>query len=294
MSVLPDLDLAAQLFVDGLVDGSFVAIVAASWSVIYSTTKVFHFAHALTFVVAAYVTALVAGTAGLPRPLALAAGVGAAMVVGAATEVTLYRRLRNRGSSGFGMFLASMGLFIVGINVLSIVLGTRPRNIGRFPSNAIELGPVRVTVVDLVMVLAVWSIVAATLRFEVRSRWGRAMVAARVNPTMARAVGVDLQRVYLVAFAIGSGLVALAAFYQTAKTSAQPSMGIDPIMSGLVAMFLGGVGRTAGAVLGALILGVSQNLGGLWLPGHWQEIVSFVILFLVLLLRPQGLLASPS
>lgn len=287
-------DLGTQLLVDGVVDGSFVAVVAASWSIIYSTSRVFHFAHALTFVVAAYAIALVVGSGGMPRLL----GVGVAIVVaagfGAAMELALYRRLRRSGASGFGMFLASMGVFIVGVNAMSIAFGTRPRSIGRFSPRAVEFGPARITAVDLVMVLVAWALVAATLLFEARSRWGRAMVAARANPVMARAVGINLERVYVMSFVAGSALLACAAFYMTAKNSAQPSMGVDPIMSGLVAMFLGGVGRTAGAALGAMVLGVSQNLGGLWLPGHWQVIVSFVILFLVLLLRPQGLLASPS
>ncbi len=90
-----DLDLAAQLLVDGIVDGSFVAVVAVSWSVIYSTTRVFHFAHALTFVAAAYAIALVAGSAGLPRAVGLIAGVVVAAAVGAVGLVPTYRALES-------------------------------------------------------------------------------------------------------------------------------------------------------------------------------------------------------
>lgn len=287
-------DLAQQLLVDGLVDGSFIAIVAVSWSIIYSTTRVFHFAHALAFVLTGYAATIVAGDWGLPRGLALLGAMLVAGVFGMLTERLLYRRLRRSGASGFSMFLASMGVFIVGLNLLSIFLSTRPRSLGRFPTTAYDVGAWRITLVDFVMVVVAWTLVVLVISLEHRSRWGRAVVAARANPVMARSVGVDLDRVYLLAFAAGSLVLAVAAFYYTAKNSAQPSMGVEPIIAGLVAMFLGGIGRTAGAALGAVVLGVSQNLGGLWLPGHWQVIVSFLILFFVLLLRPQGLLAAPS
>jgi branched-chain amino acid transport system permease protein len=285
-------DLAQQLFVDGLVDGSFYAVVAISWSLIYATTGVFHFAHALTFVLAAYGAALTVEHISGNRAFGLVAGLIVAGVFGALVELVLYRYLRKSGATGFSMFLASMGVFIAGVNLLDIFIGSEPKSIGRFSARAFTFGSMRLTAVDLVMMIVAWSIVAAVVLLEGHTRWGRAMTAARSNPVMARSVGVDLGRVYLLAFVAGSVLVAFAAFYTTAKSSAQPSMGVAPIIGGLVAMFLGGVGRTWGAVLGAIVLGLSQNLGGLWLPGHWQVIVSFVILFLVLLLRPQGLVPS--
>lgn len=289
-----NVELGKQLLVNGLIDGSFFAVVALSWSIIYSTTRVFHFAHALAFVVSAYAATMVVTHTGVNRMVGLLAGALAAGVFGALTEVALYRRLRRSGSTGFGMFLASMGLYIAGVNLLQIFAGSKPRSLERFSPRAFTVIGVRITAVDLVMVATAWTIVVVVLGLEHRTKWGRAMVAARSNPVMAKSVGVNLDRVFVVAFAAGSIIVALAAFYFTAKNSAQPSMGVAPIMSGLIAMFLGGVGRTSGAVLGAVVLGVSQNIGGLWLPGHWQVIVSFVILFLVLLLRPEGLLAPSS
>jgi branched-chain amino acid transport system permease protein len=252
---------------------------------------VFHFAHALTFVLAAYAAAIAVG-AGTGRWVGAIVAVVVAAVFGALCEVGLYHHLRRRGSTGFGMFLASMGLYIAGVNVLELTAGSKPRSMGRFGGGAIDVVGMRVTTVDAVMMASAAVLVGAVVLFERRSRWGRAMVAARSNPVMAMSVGVDIRTVYVASFALGSALLGLAAFYLTAKSSAQPSMGVAPVISGLVAMFLGGIGRTWGAVLGAIVLGLSQNLGGLWLPGHWQVIVSFVILFVVLLARPQGLVAS--
>jgi branched-chain amino acid transport system permease protein len=286
--------LAQQLFVNGLIDGSFYAVVAVSWSLIYSTTRVFHFAHALTFVFAAYAAAITIEHTAVNRAVGLVVGVAVAAAFGAGVELVLYRHLRKSGATGFSMFLASMGVFIAGVNLLDIFIGSKPKSIGRFTARAFTFGSMRLTAVDLAMMIVAWSLVIAVILLERRTRWGRAITAARSNPVMARSVGVDLGRVYMVAFVAGSVLVAFAAFYTTAKASAQPSMGVAPIIGGLVAMFLGGVGRTSGAVLGAIVLGLSQNMGGLWLPGHWQVIVSFVILFLVLLLRPQGLVPSPT
>ena len=178
------------------------------------------------------------------------------------------------------MFLASMGLYIAGINVLQLVVGSKPRSIGRFSPRAFELGAVRITAVDLVMVVLAAALCVTVILLEQRScsgggdgggpvesrdgelgwRQHRACVRARVRRRLGRARPC---RGRLHGKELGPAI----------------EDGVGPIISGLVAMFLGGVGRTSGAVLGAIVLGVSQNMGGLWLPGHWQVIVSFVIRF---------------
>lgn len=281
--------LAQQLAVNGVVAGSLFALLGLSWNVIYATTRVFHFAHALVFVVAAYATVVLVGEHGVPLLAGLTAGIAVGAVAGAAVEVLVYRPLRRAQGTALTLFLASMGLFIAGVNVVQLVFGPRNRSLGDVPNHQFFVGDVAFSALDVSVVVVAWAAVATVAAWERRTRWGRALSAVRTNPMLASAVGVDVPRMFAVAFMVGSALVAIAALYVTATNVANPAMGAAPIISGLIAMFLGGIGKTVGVAIGGLVLGLSQSMGGLVLPGQYQVTVSFVILLVVLLVKPQGL-----
>jgi branched-chain amino acid transport system permease protein len=284
--------LAEQLLVDGVITGSFYALLGLSWNVIYATTRVFHFAHGLVFVAAAYAAVVLVGDRGVPLWLACIAGVAVGAALGGVIELGLYRSIRRAGGTGLTLFLASMGLFIAGTNLVQLAFGPQNRSLGEFPDRHFAFGSVAFSALDVAVVVVAWAALAGVLLWERRSRSGLALSAVRINPDMATSVGISVQRIYVLAFAVGSGLVSIGALYFTAKHVAQPTMGQAPIIAGLIAMFLGGIGSTTGAAVGGLVLGLSQSIGGLWLPGEYQTIVSFAILFLILLVRPQGLLGE--
>jgi branched-chain amino acid transport system permease protein len=284
--------LAQQLFVDGVITGSFYALLGLSWNVIYATTRVFHFAHGLVFVAAAYAAVVLVGDRGVPLWLACCVGVAVGAAVGGVIELVLYRSIRRAGGSGLTLFLASMGLFIAGTNLIQLMFGPQNRSLGEVPDRQFAFGSVAFSGLDVGIVVVAWTALAGILLWERRTRWGMALSAVRINPDMATSVGISVQRMYVLAFAVGSALVSIGALYFTAKHVAQPTMGQAPIIAGLIAMFLGGIGSTSGAALGGLVLGLSQSMGGLWLPGEYQTVVSFAILFLILLVRPQGLLGE--
>jgi branched-chain amino acid transport system permease protein len=102
-------------------------------------------------------------------------------------------------------------------------------------------------------------------------------------------VGINDDAVFSLVFALGSLLVGLAAVPYVLKNAATPTMGLAPVLAGFIGVFLGGVGSYGGMVVGGVILGLAENLGGLFLPGYWQTVIAFVILFLLVLLRPFGL-----
>lgn len=281
-------ELLAQLTVNGVLSGAFYALVGLSWGLIFATTKIFHFSHALTFALAGYGFTLAAGV-GLPFPAAAAiAGlVGAAAGVG--QERWIYRPLRRSSAPQLNIFLASLGLLFAGQSLLQIVFGPSARRVPGFQEVGITVGPVAFTQLDALTAVGAACFSAVTLVFLYKSRPGRAVRGVASNPELARAVGIGEDRVFALVFAVGSFLVGLAAVPYVLKNAATPTMGVGPVLAGFIGVFLGGVGSYGGMLVGGLTLGLAENLGGLFLPGHWQTVVAFVVLFLLVLLRPAGL-----
>jgi branched-chain amino acid transport system permease protein len=284
------LGLAAQLAANGLISGSLYGLLAVSWGLIFGTTRVFHFAHALTLTVAVYgaVIAIDRLDMGLPGGFLVAAVIGC--LFGLATERFVYRPLRLANATQLNVFLASLGFLIVGESAILIGFGPQARELAGFPISGIALGPVAFTTIEGLWFVASWALLLPLMGALWWTRHGRAIRAVSSNRELAQCVGIDPERIHVLVFAIGSALVGLAGTLLALRDTASPTMGVQPILAAFIAVFLGGIGSIPGAVLGGLVLGLAENMGGLVLPGHWQGVISFVVLFLVLVFRPSGLL----
>lgn len=281
-----------QLVVSGLVLGSRYALLAVSFGIIYSATQLFHMAHSIVYTVGAYAAVLIATKLGAPIWLALLAGLATAVVLGLIIEVGIYRPMRRRAATSFTLFLASLGLAIAGASAIQILFGPENQNIPRIPIQTIAFGRVTFTTLDMIEVALGWVAIAALLLFLRRTRYGRAILAIRSNPEIAITVGIPIGRVFLLIFAIGSFLAALSSLVFTLGSVAFPTMGLAPILISIIAVFLGGTDSIPGAALGGLILGLATSLSAIWSSGEFAPVVVFGTLFVVLVLRPQGLLGQ--
>ncbi len=282
------LALAAQLVAQGIISGSLYALLGVSWGLIFATTKTFHFAHALTLTAAVY-AAVLAVDRGLPLPLGfLAAAVGGGGL-GVLTELGIYRPLRRVNATQLNIFLASLGFLIAGESLVLIAFGPDARPLAGFPLAGIEVGPVAFTTIEALWMVGSWLLIAALMVWLWRTRYGRAIRAVASNRELAQCVGVDPDRIHLLVFAIGSVLVAIGGTLLALRETASPTIGVQPVLAAFIAVFLGGIGSIPGAALGGIVLGLAENMGGLLLPGHWQGVIAFVVLFLTLVFRPGGL-----
>nr|MCW2727362.1 putative High-affinity branched-chain amino acid transport system permease protein [Aeromicrobium sp.] len=287
-----DLNLLAQLTVSGVVVGSSYALLGVSFGIIYATTKIFHLAHAVSFAAAAYGAVWASSSLGLGFALALVVGLVVGLAFGVMIELVFYRPMRNKDATLLSIFLVSLGISVAFPNLLQLAFGPDNRTLER-PGNPIyELGPVTITRVDVIGTVLIWLLIAAVTTFIVKTRFGRSITAMRTNPVMAEAVGIDSKRVFTVVFVIGSALVAVASLIQTSKGVATPNMGLQPTLIGFIAAFLGGIGSLWGAALGGLALGLLSSWSALWLQVDYGPVVVFGVMFLILLVRPQGLLGK--
>lgn len=284
----------SQVLLNGLVSGTAYGLVAASFSLICHTGRFFHLAHGATYTVTAYLALAMLTALHLPVFLAIGLAVLAAAALGGGMYLVVYRPLQHRGSPPAVLLLASLGLLIVLQSGVSMIFGdaTQKLRTGSTQLGFETLGA-RLTPIQGLTILS--SVLLTTLLWlwVQNSRSGKLLRALANDQELSRVVGVNTDRMMLLAFIVGSFLAGIAAVLAGFDTDLTPMMGFRAILIGVVAAILGGVGSVLGAFLGGVLLGCVQQWAVWTFPGEWQDTVVFALLILLLVVRPQGLLGKP-
>ncbi len=278
-----------QLLVNALISSSIYILIAVSFAVIYRTVRFFHFAHAVVFTSGAYFTYLFYKLTGFPLALAILIAIALAAVLGCGMEVLVYRTLRKKQTSPMVLLLASLGMYILLQNTISMVFGDDTKSIR---SGVVKEGlPVfgaRITPIQIIIIATSIVLIIAVALWLKKSKIGKAMRAVANNAELARISGIQSDRVILWTYALGSALAAVAGILVALDVDMTPTMGLNALIMGVVAMIIGGVGSIPGLALGALLLGLAQHLGVWKISSQWQDAIAFIILFVFLLVRPRG------
>ena len=292
-------DLVAQLAISGFVIGSLYALLGVSFGLVYQTSKIFHLAGAIPLVAAGYGAVWSAKSLHFPVWLSLLFGLVVSVVVGALILILGYLPLMERNASLLSLFLVSLGLSVAFPSLLQIVFGVNnlplevygPDGVLKIPfeNPVYESGFLTITRFNILQVIVSWLLVLIVLFIIKKTALGRSVTALRTNPAMASAVGIDSRVVYLVIFSLSSLLMGVAGLLVTTQFVANPTMGLQWTLIGFIAVFFGGITSLGGSALGGLVLGLLSSLSGIWLGSQYAPIVVFTILFLTLLVRPQGL-----
>lgn len=285
--------MAVQFLVNSLVAGSGIALVAISFSLIYSATGFFNLAHGAVYLAGAYSTYAVVVLAGWSPIAGCACGIVVAGFMGCLMELCLYRGLRKKGAGPLVLLLSSLGLLIVVQNVISLVFGEQTLILRRSAElQVLNVFGARITVVQSSIILVsfmVTLVLWCILRF---TRIGKMFRAVANDPELALVVGIPSDRIIVFIFGIGSAVAGLAAIMTAYDTDLNPMMGFNALLLGIVAAIVGGTRSVVGGLLGGLLVGVARHFGVWKLPTEWQDAIVFVILILFLLLRPQGFLGK--
>jgi branched-chain amino acid transport system permease protein len=286
--------MIAQLLINGLIAGSAIGLLAASFALIYQTARFFHFAHASVFTLAAYLTYLFTRTLRLPVALAILASVLLTGVCGKLMYAGVYLPISKRAASPASLLLVSLGLMVALQNLIAMLFGDELKTVWDRPvGSGISLGSALITPVQILTIACsalALILLVAFLRF---TSLGLALRAVADNPEFAEVVGLDAKRVTSAAFAMGSGAAAVSAILASFDTGLTPTMGFNALLMAVVAAVVGGVGSIPGALLGGLGIGLIRNLAAVAIPSAWLDPLVFGILIAFLLLRPQGLLGEP-
>lgn len=283
--------LFLQLLVRGLIAGSLYALLGVSWGIIYNTTRTFHFAHGFVYTLASYMVLVFAGLS-LPLVPSIFLGLTAATAAGCAIELCAYHPMRKGGASQLSIFLTALGIMIAGQCLIHLLFGPDSRPLEGFPEDVIDIGPITFTTLDLVTVLLAWIIIALLFFILARTKAGMMIRAVSSNPEKATFIGIDASKVFLLVFAIGSLLVGVASVLSTLDKPANPNIGLHAILMAFITVFLGGVGSLRGTIIAGLILGIAESLAIIVLPTEYKVIVTAFILFVVILIKPEGLMGK--
>ena len=282
-----------QILLNGLVLGVYYALIALSVSVIYTPTRFFHFAHGAVFTSAAYCCLACRSALGLPFWLAALLGVAAAGLLGMGLEFGVYRQLRKSRSNALVMLLASLGLYVVLQNAISLTFGDDTKSLsGQEVAEGIQFLGGKITPIQLWILFGSAASIVLVLALFKFTGFGKTMRAVASDSNLARIQGIKVDSVILAAFALGSVLVGLAAVLHAGDVGVTPTMGLNAMIGGAVAMILGGVGNHFGAVVGGILLGFAQQLVAWEFGNQWQDTTVFLILIVFLVLRPQGLFGT--
>jgi branched-chain amino acid transport system permease protein len=284
------LDALLQHLVNGLVLGGTYALLGIGLTLIFGLMNVVNFAHGEFYTLGAYAAFAAVALSGLPFVPALVAAMAAGVALGALTERVLLRPLR--GQSIDTVMLVMIGLWIAMQNAELLVWGGVAQSIPHpFPTAPLTLGPLSIAPLRVFVLAATLALILGAHLIVHRTRLGRAMRATFQDPDTAALMGVRIGRIHTATFALGSGLAAAAGALLGPIFLAYPAMGDLAALKAFSVVILGGLGNVAGATLGGVLLGIAEELGAGYVSSGYRDAVGFVIIILVLLLRPSGLLA---
>jgi branched-chain amino acid transport system permease protein len=303
------MDIFLQQVLNGLVLGSVYALVALGYTMVYGILGLINFAHGEVVMIGAMIaltvmTILAGSTVGLPAALivvlAIAAAMAVCMVLAFSIERVAYRPLRN--APRLAPLITAIGMSILLQNVAMIIWGRQYKTFPPlFSSEPYTIAGANITDLQIAIIVVSAALMAALLMLVHFTRLGRAMRATSENQAIAGLMGVNVNKIISATFVIGAALGAIAGVLVAANYSiAHYSMGFMLGLKAFTAAVLGGIGNIGGAMLGGLLLGLIESIGagyigdltGGFLGSHYQDVFAFLVLVLVLVLRPTGLMGE--
>jgi branched-chain amino acid transport system permease protein len=284
----------AQLLVNVLIATGITTLVALGFALIYQTTHFFDFAYGVILTTGAYTTFFGKEWLHLPLPIAALLAAAFSGLLGYTIERLIYLPIRRRGATPLTLLIASLGLYTVLQNLISLIFGDMTRTLGSgMVASGIAVLGARITLIQLTIVMVSLLLVLLVAVLLKKTRVGLSIRAVANDPTLAEVSGIESHQVIAATSALGAVLAGIAGTLIALDIDITPTMGMNAMITGVVAAIIGGVGSIPGVLLGALLLSLAQNLGATLLGFQWQDTIAFIILLAFLLLRPQGFLGKP-
>ena len=290
-----------QQLINGLAVGGIYALVALGYTMVYGVLKLINFAHGDIFTIGAYLgmTLLVSGGLSGSMTPVLAVGLvviivfGLVALLGVALERVAYRPLRK--ANRLAAVVSALGASIVFQNAVMLIYGARvyvyPENL--IPTLTFNIYGLNVPLMRVIVIVSSLVLMLALYAFINRTRMGTAIRAVAIDQGAARLMGINVDRVISLVFFIGAGLGGVAGvMVGTYYGQIDFTMGWSYGLKAFTAAILGGIGNIPGAMIGGLLLGVIEALGASYLAMAWKDAIAFLVLILILIIRPTGLLGE--
>jgi branched-chain amino acid transport system permease protein len=278
-----------QLIVNGLLLGGIYALISIGLTLIFGVVRVINFAHGEFLMLSMYITYFSYAFLGMDPYLSLVVGVPLMFFTGMAIDQLIIRPLRD--APAYMQVFATVGLSIVLLNLaLFLFTGDYQSIHMAFAEKTFHLGSLSLSYAKLVIFFSSILVSIGLFLLLQYTNIGKQIRAIAQDRMAAKLMGINLNRTYMLTFAIGTALVAIAGGLILPVYYVFPSVGVYFVLTAFVVVVLGGMGNMVGALLGGFIIGITDSLSGYYIDPSLKEVVSFIIFLIVLLIRPSGLM----
>jgi branched-chain amino acid transport system permease protein len=283
--------MLGQVIVSGLLAGALYAMVALGLGLIFGVMRVLNVAHGPLLMLGAYITYWLFSTVGLNPYLSLLVSMPVVFLIGVALQHFFVSRVVD--APELSSLLLTFGISIALVNLAQLAFTSDLRSV-EFITGSFLIGPFAFSKSRVIACVFAAAITALAFLFLQKTRLGKAIRAVSQSREVAQVCGINVQRIHLLAFGLASAMAAAGGTLVTVMVAIQPEMGAVYTFKSFLVIVLGGAGNYPGALLGGLLLGLVEQLASLFLTTQVNEAVAYVLLVLVLLLRPTGLLGGRS
>ncbi|AXF55401.1 branched-chain amino acid ABC transporter permease [Salicibibacter kimchii] len=285
------MDVLAQQLFNGLTIGSVYSLVALGLTLVYGILHVPNFAHGALYMVGGYATLMSMTLLGMPYFVAMLAAVLVVGGIGVLMERLVFNQLRD--SPPIHDKIAAIGLLLFLETLIRVIWGADYRSMTTpFSENIVSLLGITVTSQRILIVVAAIIAMIVLQLFLKKTMVGASIIAMSQDREGAFLQGINANRVAMLTFFISGGLAAFAAAINAPINLVYPDMGHLVILKAFVIVIIGGMGSVPGAILGGYILGFSESLGATFISAEYSDIIAFVLLVIILTVKPQGLFAK--
>lgn len=285
--------MLTYLVLGGLTSGALYALVALGIVLVYKATGTINFAHGELLMISGFLAYTLHVIVGLPYLASIAGAVVLGFMLGALAERTAFRPLMR--ANMVSLVLATVGISFMLKGIGRMLWGGRGDYLTfppLLPPDPIILGDIIIVPQQLVVLAGAAAVMAIFALFFRLTRIGKTMQATADNPKAARLVGIKVEQVHMLAFAVGAAVAGAAAALMAPITLLYPDIGFILFIKGFAAAVLGGLNSMGGALLGGLMIGVIESLAGGYIATSFLEVSAFIVIMITLIFKPSGLLGS--
>ncbi len=278
-----------QFVINGIITGLLFALLSMAFSLTYNTTRVFSIAYAGVVVGACYIHYWLTKVAGVPLVPAILLTLTLTGLLNTILEKTVYQPLEKKGNSHNSILVASIGLFIILTNAIAILFGNENKTFSQNIYNSLSIGSIIITRMQIIQFSFSLALITALLVVLGRTNLGIKINALSHDKLLFEVFGHNALKLRLTLYFISGILAAVVSLLIGFDVGFDPYFGMSLLLNALVVMIIGGFGSFRGALTGGLILGILQSLSVYFFEARWETAITFLLLILILIFRPQGL-----
>ncbi|MEK7180819.1 MAG: branched-chain amino acid ABC transporter permease [Patescibacteria group bacterium] len=286
------MDIIPQIIVNSLIAGSIYSLVTLGFNLVYGATRFVNMVPGVLAAIGGYTVYYLFNQLGSNLYLSIIAGILIAGIFGYLSDHLVFRKLRRNKASNLVSFVASLGIFTMLQAVISILFTSQFQSIldvTQSPTTYEIFGATFTWIQGLIFITAIVAFIGLALVLK-KTGFGKAVRAVSDDEEVSKIIGINTDKIISWIFFIGSCLAGLSGIFIGFDTGIRPTMGLVIVLEGATASIIGGIGNIYGGFLGAFLLGFVENFGILKISGEWKPAISFGLLVLFLLFKPEGIM----